>query len=131
MEDAGIEVPNDYIAYGNFKSEKAYEATKNLLNLSDPPTAIFASNNESTLGCLKYLTEKGLTPGKDIALFGFDDIETLKIIDYKLSVVARDAKQQGAEAMKLLMECFEDSQNRQRGKRIQIPYQIILRGSEK
>ena len=107
MEDAGIPVQEEYIAYGDFKSEKAYESTKYLLGLKNPPTAIFSSNNESTLGCLKYLTERGIVPGQEIALLGFDDIETLKVIDYKLSVVER------------------------RGKRILVPYQIILRGSEK
>ena len=131
MEDAGIPVQEEYIAYGDFKSEKAFESTKYLLGLNNPPTAIFSSNNESTLGCLKYLTERGMVPGQEIALLGFDDIETLKVIDYKLSVVERDARKQGMEAMKLLMECFTDSKNRQRGKRILVPYQIILRGSEK
>ena len=72
-----------------------------------------------------------MVPGREIALLGFDDIETLRVIDYKLSVVERDAKQQGAEAMKLLMECFADSKNRQRGKRILVPYQVVLRGSER
>ena len=131
MEDAGIPVREEYVAYGDFKSEKAYESTKYLLEQKDPPTAIFSSNNESTLGCLKYLTEKGMVPGREIALLGFDDIETLKVIDYRLSVVERDARQQGMEAMKLLMECFADSKNRQRGKRILVPYRVILRGSEK
>lgn len=124
-------VREEYVAYGDFKSEKAYESTKYLLEQQDPPTAIFSSNNESTLGCLKYLTEKGMVPGREIALLGFDDIETLKVIDYRLSVVERDARQQGMEAMKLLMECFADSKNRQRGKRILVPYRVILRGSEK
>lgn len=107
----GIPVREEYVAYGDFKSEKAYESTKYLLEQQDPPTAIFSSNNESTLGCLKYLTEKGMVPGREIALLGFDDIETLKVIDYRLSVVERDARQQGMEAMKLLMECFADSKN--------------------
>ncbi|HBM47695.1 MULTISPECIES: LacI family DNA-binding transcriptional regulator [unclassified Clostridium] len=131
LEDAGIPVREDYIAYGDFKREKAYESAKSLLKQPDPPTAIFSSNNESTLGCLKCLTECGMVPGREIALLGFDDIETLRVIDYKLSVVERDAKQQGAEAMKLLMECFADSKNRQRGKRILVPYQVVLRGSER
>ena len=101
------------------------------MELPEPPTAIFTSNNLSTLGCLKYLTEKKLKLGRDVSLMGFDDIETLKMIDYRISVVDRDAKQQGMEAMKLLEECFESGgQNRQRGKRVTVPYQVILRGSE-
>ena len=131
MEDSGLPIPEEYIACGDFKIDKAYECAKKLLELPDPPTAIFTSNNQSTLGCLKYLTEVGLRLGQDISVLGFDDIDALKMIDYKISVIDRDARQQGREAMKLLLECFGDSKKRQRGKRIIVPYQVILRGSEK
>lgn len=131
MEEHGLPIRPEYVACGDFKIAKAYACTKRLMELPEPPTAIFSSNNLSTLGCLKYFTEKKLTLGKDISLLGFDDIETLKMIDYRISVVDRDAKQQGMEAMKLLLECFESGgKNRQRGKRITVPYQVILRGSE-
>lgn len=130
MKDNNLKVPDEYVVCGDFKIAKAYQCTEQLFKMPNPPTAIFTSNNQSTLGCLKYLTEKNIKLGRDISLLGFDDIDTLKIIDYRLSVVDRDARQQGREAMKLLLECFEDSQNRQRGKRITIPYKIVLRGSE-
>lgn len=132
MEENGLTVCPEYVACGDFKIAKAYACTRRLMELPEPPTAIFTSNNLSTLGCLKYLTEQRIKLGQDLSLLGFDDVETLKIIDYRLSVVDRDARQQGMEAMKLLQECFERGvENRQQGKRITVPYQIILRGSEK
>ena len=131
MEDSGLSVPEEYVACGDFKIAKAYECTGRLLGLKEPPTAIFTSNNLSTLGCLKYLTEHKVKIGRDISLMGFDDIDALRMIDYRISVVDRDAREQGREAMRLLQECFEDSgKSRQRGKRITIPYKVILRGSE-
>ena len=131
MEDSGLAVPEEYVACGDFKIAKAYECTGRLLGLKEPPTAIFTSNNLSTLGCLKYLTEHKVKIGRDISLMGFDDIDALRMIDYRISVVDRDAREQGREAMRLLQECFEDSgKSRQRGKRITIPYKVILRGSE-
>ena len=131
MEDSGLAVPEEYVACGDFKIAKAYECTGRLLGLAEPPTAIFTSNNLSTLGCLKYLTEHKVKIGRDISLMGFDDIDALRMIDYRISVVDRDAREQGREAMRLLQECFEDSgKSRQRGKRITIPYKVILRGSE-
>ena len=131
MEDSGLAVPEEYVACGDFKIAKAYECTGRLLGLAQAPTAIFTSNNLSTLGCLKYLTEHKVKIGRDISLMGFDDIDALRMIDYRISVVDRDAREQGREAMRLLQECFEDSgKSRQRGKRITIPYKVILRGSE-
>ena len=132
MADSGLAVPEDYVAFGDFKIAKAYACTQRLLNLKVPPTAIFTSNNLSTLGCLKYLTEHDLVAGRDLSLMGFDDIDALRMIDYRISVVERDARNQGREAMRLLLECFADAEaDRQRGTLITIPYRVILRGSEK
>ena len=48
---------------------------------------------------------------------GFDDINAFRVIDYRISVVDRDAREQGREAMRLLQECFESAGgSRQRGK---------------
>ncbi len=131
LEDAGIEIRPEYIVSGDFRIDKAYRCTEQLLQLDVPPTAIFTSNNLTTMGCLKYFTEHNLKIGKQISILGFDDIEVLKIIKYKLSVVARDAKQQGIEAMKLLLDQLEHKNIPKKPRQINIPYQVILRGSEK
>lgn len=131
LEDAGLEIRPEYIVSGDFKIEKAYRCTENLLQLETPPTAIFTSNNLTTMGCLKYLTEHKIKLGKHISVLGFDDIEVLKIIKYKLSVVSRDAKQQGIEAMKLLLKQLENKKMPEDPCQINIPYKVILRGSEK
>ncbi|MEG1458301.1 MAG: LacI family DNA-binding transcriptional regulator [Acetivibrio sp.] len=131
LSEAGIELNPEYVVSGDFKIEKAYECTEQLLNLKEPPTAIFSSNNLTSLGCLKYFTEHKIKIGKQISMIGFDDIETLKIIDYKLSVIARDAKQQGRAAMNLLLERLKDKTVPESPVRQNVPYQIVLRGSEK
>lgn len=129
LEYAGIEINSKYIVQGNFRLEGAYQACKRLLDLKDPPTAIFSSNNFSTLGCIKAFNEKGLKLGEDISLIGFDDIEVLNILNFNLSAVRRQAKLQGMEAMKLILEMINgrDVNN----KEIIIPSELILRGSEK
>lgn len=131
MEAYNLDISDYYIARGDFKAAKAYTRTAELLNLSNPPTAIFTSNNLTTLGCLKYLTEKKLEIGKDLSVLGFDDIETLKMIDFKLSVVDRDAKQQGQEAMNILLHRLNNPDQQAESKRIILPHRVILRGSEK
>jgi LacI family transcriptional regulator len=131
MKAYKLKVPPEYIAQGDFKAAKAYSKTEELLSLPNPPTAIFASNNLTTLGCLKYLTEKEIQIGKDLSIISFDDIEILKMIDYKLSVIDRDAKLQGQEAMNILLHRLENPDHPIGSKRIILPHNIILRGSEK
>lgn len=131
MKAYKLDIPQEYIALGDFKAPKAYDKTEELLSLPNPPTAIFTSNNLTTLGCLKYLTEKELQIGKDLSVLGFDDIETLRMIDFKLSVIDRDVKLQGQEAMNILLHRLENPKNSLKPKRVILPHKIILRGSEK
>lgn len=128
MEAAGIAVRPEYVRPGNFRVERAYTLAMALCKLPLPPTAIYSSNNMTTYGCLKAFQELGLQPGKDIALIGFDDIEPLNWLNYHLSVVNRDAKQMGCEAMRLLLQHFADAKT-QTGS-VCLPTELILRGSE-
>jgi LacI family transcriptional regulator len=131
LKDYGIGLREDYIVSGDFKIMKAYERTKELLELADPPTAIFASNNQTSLGVLKYLTEHKLKIGRDISIVGFDQIESLKIIDYSLSTIDRDARKQGYQAMEMLIDKLTRKESKSSGRKVFVPYQMVLRGSEK
>lgn len=129
MQEAEISVRAEYMMKADQKSELAYLATRKLMNLKEPPTAIFTCNNMMTLGCLRYFTENNIVVGKDISLIGFDDIEVLRLIDYKLSVVDRSEQDMGQIAMKLLLERIQ--QPGAEVKTVTVPTELILRGSEK
>lgn len=131
MKKHKLPILEEYVLEGDFKVMKAYKLAKMLFTLPDPPTAIFTSNNLTTLGCLKYMTENHLELGKDVSLIGFDDIEVLKIIDFKLSVVDRDAFLQGKEAMKILLKRIENKNEPNEPVKIILPHEVVLRGSEK
>lgn len=131
LKDYRIEVRPEYIVSGDFKIAKAYERTRELLELTEPPTAIFTSNNQTSLGALKYFTEQKIKIGKDISIVGFDQIESLKIIDYALSTIERDVKLQGQEAMAMLIDRLVNKERERTVKKVSIPYKVVLRGSEK
>lgn len=130
MADYHIPVPQEYVEQGNFRIAKAYQCTERLLSLPHPPTAIFAANNLSTLGCLKYLTQKKIQLGRDISLLGFDNIEALDMIDYPLSFIHRDAIDQGRQAMQLLLQKLKQTEPTP-PQRIITPYRLVLKGSER
>ena len=68
---------------------------------------------------------------------GFDSIAALNIIEYPFSTIERDARRQGQEAMKLLLEKLEtidENKNERRDREVNkvfVPYKVVLRGSEK
>ena len=135
LEDNGLPIREEYQVAGNFRINMAYEQTGCLLSLPDPPTAIFTVNNLTSLGCLKYLIEHHLKPGRVIAVIGFDSIAALNIIEYPFSTIERDARKQGQEAMKLLLEKIQMIENGNKEKpdinKVFVPYDVVLRGSEK
>ena len=131
LKDHGISLREDYIRKGDFMVDCAYAHTLELCRLPDPPTAIFASNNMTTYGCLKAFGELGLRIGEDIALFGFDDIDELRWLNYNVSVVSRDVPVMGEQAMRLLMRRFDSEDRPEQGTRTCLPTELILRGSER
>lgn len=108
LEAYDIKLNPEYIVNGFFHEEESYQAMKNLMELDHPPSAVFASNNMTTLGCLKYMKEKGLQLTKDVSLIGFDDIKELEYTDVHLTVVTRPVYEMGCEAMGLLESRFQE-----------------------
>ncbi len=129
MDDHEIPIRGEYMVRGDQKSDLAYQMTGRLMNLPEPPTAIFTCNNMMTLGCLRYLTEHGLQIGKDISLIGFDDIAALRVVDFKLSVVDRSEAEMGRIAMRMLIDRLRDPEAECETE--VLPVKLILRGSEK
>ena len=106
-----------------------------LMEQDDPPTAIFAANNMTSLGCLRYFHEHGMRLGVDVSLIGFDEIEMLHYSGTALSVVDRDIYRMGQDAMHLLIrriqERAENADDVCGRQEIFLPTNLVLRGSEK
>jgi LacI family transcriptional regulator len=64
-----------YVRLGKHGRDVAQQLTAALLNLPEPPTAIFAMSDIQALGCLAAVREAGLRVPEDISVIGFDDIE--------------------------------------------------------
>jgi LacI family transcriptional regulator len=131
-ELAGIAVRDEYIVNGFFHSEGGYQAAKQLLELDDPPSAIFSANNLMTLGCLNYFHQVGLEIGRDIAFVANDKIEELVFAGYNITMIERPAGDMGEEALNLLLRRFSEPESI--GKvhnRMTIGTNLVLRGSEK
>ena len=130
MKEYGIPIRDEYVIYGDSMSPKAYEGMKRLLDLKEPPTAVFTTNNMATLGVLRALTERHLQIGRDIAVIGYDDIAVLRAIDYRLSVVDRSEEEMGERAMQAML--LRLSGNEEEAYKIgRVPARLILRGSER
>jgi len=87
---------------GNWEPPTGYEHTNALMDLADPPTAIFLSNDMMAVGAYDALKERGLRIPEDVSVVGYDDREIAQFMRPALTTVVlphNDMGQQAAEAL--------------------------------
>jgi LacI family transcriptional regulator len=73
LAEAKIKLPRSLIAEGNYTFESGITAAEKLLDLSPPPTAIFASNDEMAAGVVHAAMQRNIEVPAALSVIGFDD----------------------------------------------------------
>lgn len=103
------------------------EGALKLLNMDDPPTAIFACNDATAAGCYKAIREMGLTIPQDVAIMGFDDVNHSTHLDPDLSTVHIYKAEMGKEAVRSLADQLENPDQPFKSKIVST--KLMVRGS--
>ena len=112
---------------GQFHYSDGYAATAALLALPNPPTAIFASNDDMALATMDALREQGLRVPDDISVVGFDGIPQAALVHPPLTTVSQPLAKMGRVATQMLLDRLKDPGKPVR--RIELPTELIVRGS--
>lgn len=84
MEEADLPVYAKYIRKGDLEVQHGYDSVRALLELEDPPTAVFLSNYEITMGAVIALNEAGVEFPEKLSIIGFDNLLLSQVIRPKL-----------------------------------------------
>jgi LacI family transcriptional regulator len=87
MQDGGVAIAPSWIAQGDFSFESGMNACAQLLDGDDPPTAIFASNDDMALGAMSAAAKRGLAVPHDLSIIGFDDDKIARFLPSKLTTI--------------------------------------------
>ena len=131
LKDHGLEIRDEYIYPGEFDEKSGYQACEAFQRLDNPPTAVLATCSSCTLGCIRFMNEHNLLPGKDLGLVGFDDISLLNSIGYELTVMDRPMQEMGEIAFGLLTDRMKGPAAKKRRREVMLRTRLIIRGSEK
>lgn len=127
LKTAGLPVDQALLRQGNFHAPLAYERTRELLALPDPPTAIFASNDVSAFGVMDAVRDAGLRIPDQMSVIGFDDIPGAQSANPPLTTVRQPLREMGKQATRMLFEFIEDP--RRGVERIDLPTELIVRAT--
>lgn len=107
---AGLTLPENRRADGNYRFESGVEAGHKLLGRSSRPTAIFSSNDEMAAGVIHSARSLGLRVPEELSIVGFDDSATATHMWPQLTTVRWPIYAMGQlAAKKLLPEFFPDA----------------------
>jgi len=108
MQQAGLPIPTELIADGEFTVESGRRAAARLLDLADRPTAIVASNDEMAAGASWTAQQRGLKLPDDLSITGFDDTPTAMNSWPPLTVIRQPIAAMVERGVTLLMEAARE-----------------------
>lgn len=92
----------EYVAHGDYTWKSGLEAAKKLMELENPPTAVFAANDMMAIGAIKAAQSRGDRVPDDISVIGIDDIEMGMLCTPSLTTIHQPKYEVGVEAFRLL-----------------------------
>jgi LacI family transcriptional regulator len=124
LHEAGLPADGDIQWRGQADAGPAAEAAAAMLDLPNPPTAIFSGNNLATVGVLAELRRRNLL--HTIAVVGFDDLDLATVVDPPLTVIDQRPEAIGTVAAQ---EIFGWLGGVVPTKDVVVPVHLIERGS--
>ena len=107
-EDFDLPIADDLILEGDYSLESGYRLMGQLLQRADPPTAVFVTNYEMTLGAIMARNESPIRVPDELSIIGFDNQQLARIVKPALTIVVQPIQAIGETAATLLMKRLRD-----------------------
>lgn len=123
----GLSCDPELVVIGDLSQMTAFEVASSLLDLPDPPSAIFAANDQSAFGVIAAVREAGLRVPDDISVVGFDDIPMAEQFHPALTTVRQPFQQMASSAVNTLLAQIAGLDAA--SQRITFPAELVVRDS--
>jgi len=117
----------EYVVESQFNFKGGYQAMKILLELKDPPTAVFAASDLDAIGALAAMKDKNINIPGDISLAGFNNSWIIEQLSPPLTTVETDPYTMGFDGANILIKLIEG--NAPPVTHIVFEPKLIIRGS--
>jgi LacI family transcriptional regulator len=123
LDRAGLAFEPKYVRPGAFDFASGEAAADVLLDLPQPPTAIFASNDDMAAGVLTVAHRRGLAVPGQLSVAGFDDTALASQLWPPLTTVRQPTRELAYAAASLLFDAQGEVVHRR------LPHELVIRGS--
>ncbi|MER5185084.1 substrate-binding domain-containing protein [Streptomyces sp. NPDC002896] len=127
LEGAGIPVDASLIARGDFRHASGFTGCNTLLDLREPPTALFAASDPMALGAIEALRRRGLRVPEDISVVGFDDLPEVRWCAPPLTTVRQPLADMGKMAVRTLQRLARAEELD--STRVELATELVVRAS--
>ncbi len=128
LRDHGIEINEDLILYSRLSYEEGWQSMEKLLRGKTIPKALFCSTDNAAIGALQCLKSKGLRVPHDVAIIGFNDDPTARIIDPPLTTISQPSVEMGRIAAQQVIKKRPYNES-VKSETIILKTKLVIRGS--
>lgn len=129
MLDAG-ETPSSNLEYeGDYSIDCAASGLEHLMNVEEPPTALFVGNDEMAIGAIRALATRGLAVPEHCSLVGFDDIKFGASYNPAITTVRVPRFEIGRQSMTVMIEGL--TEGRVERVDVRLPTELVIRETTK
>lgn len=126
LKKHNIPLLDQYIIHSNFHSGDIEAYTKQLINLSQRPDAVFAINDYAAIEMMYHFKKHGIRIPEDIAMLGFNNENICKFVEPPLSSIELSSYDLGSTAAELLLKQIKG--NREPEKKL-VKSRLVIRES--
>jgi len=110
-KDFDIAIEEDLVLEGDYSVESGYRLMGDFLKRPIPPTAVYVTNYEMTLGAIMALNESRVLVPDEISIIGFDNLQLAQVVKPALSIVVQPIQAIGETAATLLLKRMKGDQS--------------------
>jgi LacI family transcriptional regulator len=129
LRDRGIPLDRSLVVQGFFSFDSGEQCGRTLLARRDPPTAIFASNDEMAAGVLHIAHELGIPVPSRLSVAGFDDTPVSRYTWPSLTTIRQPVEDMAKSVVATLIKVMRDERRKDQDNGTLFPYELVIRGS--
>jgi LacI family repressor for deo operon, udp, cdd, tsx, nupC, and nupG len=126
MRDAGVDPDPRWDVPGRFTAAGGLRAGLQLLDLAEPPTAVFCASDEMAFGVLAAARQRRVSVPAALSVLGVDGHELGELVG--LTTIVQPVEQQGELAARMVLEALQSGRSREQ-EHVVLPVHLALRDS--